>query len=127
MINSVPVVTPKIRKSEHDLKREIYKLQHPEAEHLASPARAKKMTDRSDKCSLPFFQTYKDVNKQQWVNQIHKAEWEEGKEPVITGKVTHPKKIPKELAKYYKMLLDIKSTDEKTKKIKGQNTEQNGS
>ena len=85
-IDSIPAVTPEMRQLEYDLKRDIYKLQHPEAEHLASPARAKKMSDRSDKCTLPFFQTYSEVQKQQWVNQVHKAKWEEGKEPVITGK-----------------------------------------
>ena len=118
MIDNTPVISPELRQSEHDLKRDIYKLQHPEAEHLASPARAKKMSDKSDKCTLPFFGTYGEVKVQGWVNSIHKATWEEGKEPVITGKESHPKKIPKELAKYYKMLLDKKPTNEKTKASK---------
>ena len=98
-------------KQEKELKEHLYKLQHPEAPHLASEARAKAMTDRSESCSKTFFKPYKDLSKQSWINEIHKATWAEDQDPVISGTVKDPRQIAGELAKYYKMLYDEKTIE----------------
>ena len=94
--------------TENRLKTELYNLQHPEAPHLASAAKAKSMTDRSEACTFPFFKTYKDISKQSWINEINVTIWEEDVEagqpkttPVVTGTVKKPALISGELAKYY--------------------------
>ena len=57
-----------------ELQSKIFRLEHPEAPHLASAAAAKSMTDRSESCTKLFFQTYKAIGKQQWINAVHQAE-----------------------------------------------------
>ena len=105
----------KMRDIERELKAKIFVAQNPEAPHLASAARAKSMTDRSESCTLPFFSTYKAKSKQQWINEINKATWEEGREPIIKGTERRPQKMAGEIAKYYQMLLEEKWTDDGAK------------
>ena len=94
-----------------EIKAQIFTLENPEAPQLADAARAKSMTDRSESCTKAYFKTYKAAGKQQWINTVFKARWEEGKEPVKTGAHTKdPKEISGELKKYYQMLLSEKNT-----------------
>ena len=90
---------------------------HGELRALASPEVGEPTPDdhhraaqKAEQCSAPFFKTHKDVAKQQWINQIKRAEqWEDGEEPTYEQEaVTEPKQIPHELAKYYTMLLGEK-------------------
>ena len=108
---SVPLIA-----EQKKLKAELFALENPEAPHLASAARAKSMSDRSEACTLPFFRTHKAVSKQQWINSVHEASWEEGTEPTITGKVTDPSKVAEELCKYYEMLFSKKKTSPRAKR-----------
>jgi len=107
---------------ENQLKAKLYDLQHPEAPHLAAAAQAKSMTDMSEACTFPFFKTYKDINKQSWINEINTTIWEEDveageakKEPTVTGTVKKPALISGELAKYYIHLLSEKKINGRDK------------
>ena len=63
---------------EKELKAEIFELEHPEIETPITEARATQMTHRSDACTKAFFQSYKTIGKQQWINGIKTAIWKEG-------------------------------------------------
>tara|TARA_B110000046_G_scaffold118207_1_gene125009 strand:+ start:2316 stop:6662 length:4347 start_codon:yes stop_codon:yes gene_type:complete len=99
---------------EKELKTEIYELEHPEIEIPITESRATQMTHRSDACTKAFFQSYKTIGKQQWINGIKTAIWrEEGPTfKTINGKEEcAPDKVSTELTKYYRMLYAPKVTD----------------
>ena len=70
----------------------------------------------SENSTKDFHRTYKAASKQQWVPRVMKAEWEEGKEPRVTGKTTTPKEVSREFEKYYRMLFAEKEISEKEMK-----------
>ena len=77
---------------------------------LSSPDDHWRAAQKEALCSAPFFRSNKDKAKQQWINEVkHTDRWEEGIEPNFSPqKVTQPKEITEELAKYYKMLFKEK-------------------
>ena len=95
-----------------ELKKELFNLEHPEQELLAKKSAAVNMTERSDKCTKAFFRSYKAQAKQQWINSIKTADWQDGVEPNFTSEESEPKKIPNALSDYYKMLFSEKTINE---------------
>ena len=95
-----------------ELKKELFNLEHPEQELLAKKSAAVNMTERSDKCTKAFFRSYKAQAKQQWINSIKTANWQDGAEPNFTSEESEPKKIPNALSDYYKMLFSEKTINE---------------
>ena len=91
------------------LHAELQELREPD---LSSPDDHWRAKQKDELCSAPFFKGNKDKAKQQWINEIkHTDSWEEGVEPNFSPqKVTQPKEIPEELAKYYRMLFREKVT-----------------
>ena len=83
------------------LHAELQELREPD---LSSPDDHWRAKQKDELCSAPFFKGNKDKAKQQWINEIkHTDSWEEGVEPNFSPqKVTQPKEIPEELAKYYR-------------------------
>ena len=107
--------TPHEVKMRDDIKGRIYELENPETGGTPNADRAHEMAQRSDKSTAQFFRPYKASAKQQWINGINRAEWEEGKDPKYThpdgsprGVTQTPGEVPFELTKYYRMLFDTK-------------------
>ena len=73
------------------------------------------MTDRSESCTKLFFETYKAIGKQQWINAVHRADWTEGRAPVVSGVTDLPAEVCSELRKYYEMLFSEKVTQQDAK------------
>ena len=88
--------TPRRIEYEKTLQRELYELKNPEMRELPSDASAFNMYERSEISSKAQFSTYKAQAKQQWVNEMKTATWEEGKDPVVTGKTTNTKQVGKQ-------------------------------
>ena len=97
---------------EKRLQRELYELRHPEMKDLPSDVSAFNMYERSEISSKAQFSTYKEQAKQQWVNEMKTATWEEGKDPVITGKTTNTKQVGNEFKKFYEMTFEEKQIKE---------------
>ena len=79
---------------------------------LPSDVSAFNMYERSEISSKAQFSTYKQQAKQQWVNEMKTATWEEGKDPVITGKTTNTKQVGNEFKKFYEMTFEKKQIKE---------------
>ena len=61
--------------------REIYDLRNPEMVKEPSESMATRIWERSDASSKAMFQPYKASAMQQWVNEMYKEDWTEGKKP----------------------------------------------
>jgi hypothetical protein len=85
----------------------LYDLKYPE-HRIPSADQAHNMAQRSEKCTREQFIPYKAAAKRQWINELHEADWEEGKQPTITGKTKTTQDVPNQLMKYYKMLFQNK-------------------
>ena len=94
-----------------ELTEKLYELEHPETkggENLRQQVASAQLSDMGTK---RFFRNYKAAAKQQWINNIKKAEWEDGEEPVFKGHTTTPKQVPHELSKFWKMVYGEKKID----------------
>ena len=93
-------------------KTRLFELENPAIQGLASKAAAIRMAERSDACTKAYFRSFKAQAKQQWINEIKTAAWQDGQEPSWTGKENDPGKIPEALADYYKMLFSEKEINQ---------------
>ena len=94
-----------------DLAEELYELEHPETkggENLRQQVASAQLSDMSTK---RFYRNYRAAAKQQWINEIKRADWEDGEEPVFSGRTTTPKQVPHELSKFWKMVFGEKTID----------------
>jgi hypothetical protein len=96
--------TPVTVREERNIQREIYELKHPEVTREPSEREARAMYERSEVCTRAMFSTYKSRAKQQWVNTVKKATWEEGKEPTFQGNTKKTSEVGQEFVKLYKMI-----------------------
>ena len=104
--------TERVVTTERRLQKELYELRHPEMKDLPSDTQAYNMYTRSEVTTRAQFSPYKEQSKQQWINEVHQANWVEDEEPVFEGKTQHTKEVAGEFVKYYRMLLDDKHIDE---------------
>ena len=91
-------------RQEKQLQKEIFEKKHPEVLREPTEKEARGMYDRSEISSKAMFATYKSQAKQQWINSMQQAQWEEGKDPVFTGTTNNVKNIGTEFVKFYKMI-----------------------
>ena len=104
--------TERTVEAERRLQKKLYELKYPETKELPTDVSAYNMYERSEVTSRAQFSPYKEQAKQQWINEVHKAEWKEDVPPVFVGKTNHTKEVAGEFVKYYKMLLDDKDINE---------------
>ena len=97
---------------EKRLQKEIFEKKHPEVLREPTEKEARGMFERSEISSKAMFATYKGQAKQQWINTMKQAQWEEGKEPVFTGSTSNVKNIGSEFVKFYKMIFAEKEIHE---------------
>ena len=113
--------SPNIHRAREKLHKELLSLERPEAK-LDDKDTAKKMADRSDKCTKAYFRSYKDTASQQWINEMKVAfEWKDGEEPSyswtdeegghVSGRTKSPKEVAGTVREYYKMLFAEKLYD----------------
>ena len=103
--------------AEKNLQSELYELRYPELVKLPSEHQAYNMAQKSEACTKQYFMPYKDRAQQAWVNEVNKAEWEEGREPQIAGTTLHTKEVGLEFSKYYRMLFQKKDIVDVEKRI----------
>ena len=99
-------------RQEKQLQKEIFEKKHPEVLREPTEKEARGMYDRSEISSKAMFATYKSQAKQQWINSMQQAQWEEGKDPVFTGTTNNVKNIDTEFVKFYKMIFAEKEIHE---------------
>ena len=95
-----------------ELRKRIYKLNNPEPKALFTNKQSTASFERSDMCTAAYFAPFKTLSKQNWINEMKTAVWEEGKEPRVTGKTKSTKEVSGALRDYYKMLFESKITDD---------------
>ena len=98
--------------AEKRLQRQLFELENAEVLHEPTEKQAKYMYDKAEVSSKAMFMTYKQKAKQQWINTIMKAKWEEGKEPEVSGSTKNVSDIGGEFVKLFKVIFAEKDTDE---------------
>ena len=100
---------------EKKIQREIFELESPEVIREPTEREALNMYDRAEVSTKAHFMTYKQKAKQQWINEMKKAEWTEteteGTKPTFNGSTKNMADIGNEFAKYYKVLFETKKID----------------
>ena len=81
-----------IRYEVKGLSEKLFALQHPETKGDASLRSQVASAQMSDMSTKRFFRTYKSAAKQQWINKVKKADWQDGVEPTFAG---HTRPRPK--------------------------------
>ena len=105
---------PSLGAVEHrkQLTEKLYTLEHPETKNEESLRSQVASAQLSDVATKRYFRNYKAAAKQQWINGVKTAEWEEGVDPEFAGRTTSPKEVSGEIAKYWKMIYGPKVIDE---------------
>ena len=76
-------------KGTHAIKRvqaQIHEIRNPQTTYNTGAAQDVRMFEQSDNCTRRFFSTYKATSKQNWINEMKTALWQEDVTPIFTDK-----------------------------------------